>query len=268
MKATPRPTLRARTVLCGALLSFVALASSAPAADGPVIPLPADVAKDLELFGKGVVGKPVPAADLEDLQGWYLDHLGGNWKYKILSGDHEGKIRTETIKSIDSRAGQKAWRQTIGKEMAQYLQLQSDGSLGKYGEDDLSVGYGAHFHPGVFLPKGVKPGESKKFHTKVLAYKLGHPDETSYHGKMDTTLTYVGAYEVTTPAGTWPAVLIRGEFDVKIGPAKVKDVAYSFFAKDIGKVAEVEALTVAALLVYHSKDKTAKVLAEKPVPLK
>jgi hypothetical protein len=81
---------------------------------------------------------------------------------------------------------------------------------------------------------------------------------------MDTTITYVGAYEVTTPAGTFPAALIRAEFDIKIGPAKVKDVQYSFIAKGVGKVAEIEALKVSALLVYHSNDKTVKILAEKP----
>ena len=44
----------------------------------------------------------------------------------------------------------------------------------------------------------------------------------------------------------------------------MKDVQYSFFAKDVGKVAEIEALKVSAVLIYHSNDKTAKVLATKP----
>ena len=93
---------------------------------------------------------------------------------------------------------------------------------------------------------------------------MGHPDKTSYTGTMDVTLTYVGAYEVNTPAGKFPAILMRGEFDIKIGPATVKDVQYSFYSKGVGKVAEVEALRIAALLIYHSNDKTAKVLAKKP----
>ena len=102
----------------------------------------------------------------------------------------------------------------------------------------------------------------------MLAYKPGKPEHTSYTGEMDTTITYVGAHQVTTPSGTWPAALVRGEFDVKIGPAKVKDVTYSFFVKDLGKVAEIEALSVSAMFVYHSNQKTAKVLAEKPTAVK
>ena len=73
-----------------------------------------------------------------------------------------------------------------------------------------------------------------------------------------------GPCDSLTPAGTFPAALMRSEFDIKIGPAKVTDVQYSFFAKGVGKVAEIEALKVSALLIYHSHEKTAKVLAEKP----
>ena len=39
---------------------------------------------------------------------------------------------------------------------------------------------------------------------------------------------------------------------------------YSFFAKGVGKIAEIESLRVSAILIYHSNEKTAKVLAEKP----
>ena len=46
--------------------------------------------------------------------------------------------------------------------------------------------------------------------------------------------------------------------------ARVKDVQYSFYAKGVGKVAEVEGLKVSALLVYNGHEKTAKVLAKKP----
>jgi hypothetical protein len=254
------------TLLVVPLSLVVALAASAQT--GKVVPLPPDVAKDLELFGEGVVGKPVPAPKLEDLNDYYLKTLGGTWNYKIVSGKDEGKIREEVIEPIAKKGGNPAWRQDIGGQFAQYMQLLSDGSFGKYGEDDLSVGYGAHFHPGVVLPPGGEPGQSYTYTSKVLAYKLGDVNDISYTGEMKTTGTYVGAYQVTTPAGTWPAVLIRAEFDVEIGPAKVKDTTYSFFVKDVGKVAEIEGLRVSALFVYHSDDKTAKVLAELPDHLK
>jgi hypothetical protein len=250
------PALITGLLLCS--LPVIALA------EGPIIPLPDDVAKDLELLGKGVVGKAVPAPPLDDLIGFYMGSPdGGTFTYHVIKGD-EKKIRVETIAPANDRAGQKTWSQQIGDQYMQYMLEHTDGSLGKYGEDDLEMSYGCHFHPGIFLAHGLKPGESKHLKSKALAYKLGKPDDVSYTGSMDSTLTYVGAYEVTTPAGTWPASLLRAEFDIKIGPANVKDVQYSFLVKGVGKIAEIEALRVSALFIYHSKDKTAKVLAEKP----
>jgi hypothetical protein len=69
---------------------------------------------------------------------------------------------------------------------------------------------------------------------------------------------------VTTPAGTWPAALVRAEFDIKVGPAKVTDTAYMFYAKGIGKIAEIETTHVSALLIYHSSTKVAKLLKSYP----
>ena len=81
---------------------------------------------------------------------------------------------------------------------------------------------------------------------------------------MTSKLSYVGVYEVKTPAGTWPSILVRAEFDIHVGPAKVSDTAYMFFAKDVGKIAEIEATRVSAVLVYHSNTKVVKVLADCP----
>lgn len=247
-----------------ALIAALMLSLPSVALAQAVRPLPPDVAKDLELLGKGVVGKALPAPPLDDLLTWYMGTpMGGTWKYHVIKGKKK-HLREETIAPADDRSGQKTWKQHLGDQYVQYMILHADGSLGKYGEEDLGLSYGCHFQPGIFLTPGLTAGESRHFINKALAYKADKPEHVSYTGDMDTTLTYVGAYEVTTPAGIFPAVLMRAEFDIKIGPAKVKDVQYSFYAKGVGKVAEIEALHVSALLIYHSNEKTAKVLAEKP----
>jgi hypothetical protein len=259
-------SLRLRRILPA--LAFALLLASAPslvsAAEGAVIPLPDDVAKDLELLGEGVVGKAVPAPPLDDPVSFYMGGPeGGTFTYHVIKGEKK-HIRTHTILPGKDRGNQSTWNEQIGDQYMQYMILHTDGSFGKFGEDDLDLSYGCHFHPGIFLAPGLKPGESRKLKNKALAYKLAKPDDTSYTGDMDITLTYVGAYEVTTPAGTWPASLMRAEFDIHIGPANVKDVQYSFYVKGVGRIAEIEALKVSALLIYHSHEKTAKVLAEKP----
>ncbi len=262
--------MKSRLLSTSLYLSITALilASAASAADGPVIPLPAKDAKALELLGKGVVGKAIPAPPLDDLVSWYMGTPGGgDWTYNVTKGD-VANAHVESIRPAPDRAGNKAWSQKIGDLYLQHMLELKDGSIGKSGEDDLSMSYGCHFHPGIVLPPGLAAGKSLHVTQKALAYKIGHPDHTAYTGDMDIKFTYIGAYEVNTPAGTFPAALVRAEFDIKIGPAKVKDVQYAFYSKGVGKVAEIEALRVSALLIYHSDDKTAKVLAKKPVRAK
>ncbi len=247
-----------------ALLAALLLVPIASAQPGPVIALPAADAEALELLGEGVVGKAIPAPPLDDLQAWYVgDASGGEWTYHVIKGKKK-EMRVESITPAPERDGQKAWKQTIGNEFTQEIQVHVDGSLGKYTETDVPMSYVTHFHPGIVLAPGLAPGKTFEVKQKALVYKIGHPDKTAYTGSMDVKLTYVGAYEVTTPAGKFPSILMRAEFDVKVGPAIVKDVQYSFFSKGVGKVAEVEALKISALLIYHSNDKTGKVLAKKP----
>lgn len=81
---------------------------------------------------------------------------------------------------------------------------------------------------------------------------------------MKGTLTYEGAYEVTTQAGTFETVLMRSDLEIHVGPAEVEDTQYTFFAAGVGKVAEVEAQRIAAVLLYHSHSDTAKVLVKYP----
>ena len=98
----------------------------------------------------------------------------------------------------------------------------------------------------------------------IKVTKVGKPDDVKYNGHMKATVSYEGAYEITTPAGKFEAALMKGVYDIKVGPADVKDVQYLFYAPGVGKVAEIESLSVSALLIYHSHDKTAKILTKHP----
>ncbi len=42
------------------------------------------------------------------------------------------------------------------------------------------------------------------------------------------------------------------------------DTLYTFFAKGVGKVAEIEATRISAALIYHSSTKVVKVLKSYP----
>lgn len=252
-------------MLCGLLAGLLVFAAALAHADAKTIPLDAETAKALELFGPGVVGKALPAPPIEDLQA-HLNLGHGDWHYKIVHGKKKDgqKVRTESYAKVSHPDGGEAWKRVIGDEYVEYLRIHPDGSFVKYAEDDTDVGYGTQIDPGILAPDGLKAGETHSIKSELRAFKMKDRDKVLYKGTSTTHLTYLGVYEVTTPAGTWPAALIKNELEVKIGPADVTDTTYCFYAEGVGKIAETELLNVSALLVYHSNTKIAKVLVDWP----
>ena len=181
-----------------------------------------------------------------------------------LDGKDGEKVRTEQYEKMPDKDGTEVWKRSIGTEFVEYLTVEANGDVSKHLEDDLDVGYSSRFVPAIVWLGNAKAGATRTVESKVEAFKTGKPDKVSYSGKLKAHLTYVGRYEVTTPAGTWPATLVRTEFDIKVGPANVTDTSYLFFAKGVGKIAEIEATHVAALLIYHSNTTVAKLLTKYP----
>ena len=238
--------------------------ANAASAEDPVIPLPAAVAKDLAVLGEGVVGKALPAPPIDDIRE-YLNLGPGSWDFQIVAGGKEGqKVRTESYKRMPDQQGAAIWERRLGDEYVEYLTLDPDGGLGKHREDDVDLGYTSRFLPAVTWLGSAKPGTTVTTENKIEAYKTPKPGDISYTGKMTSALSYVGAYEITTPAGTWPAILLHSDFHIKIGPADVDDSMYVFYVKGVGKVAEIESTRISALFIYHSNTKVAKVLKSRP----
>jgi len=117
--------------------------------------------------------------------------------------------------------------------------------------------------PEPMVLKGMKPGESRTSKSNVKVYDLAHPDKLSHQGYLEVKFTYVGAYRVTVPDGTYEAVLLSWQYNGKIGPAKVDDLQYRLLAADVGTVAMVERKNVSAMMVYSDHSKTASVLVGK-----
>ena len=65
------------------------------------------------------------------------------------------------------------------------------------------------------------------------------------------------------PAGTFPAVLMRLKYTGKVGPANTEDLAYYFFAPNVGVVAMISQEDVEAFWVIHIDTKSGKVLASR-----
>jgi len=90
---------------------------------------------------------------------------------------------------------------------------------------------------------------------------LDDPSDQRYSGSLTGTYTYLGTYQVTVPAGTYPALLVRLKYEGKVGPAHTQDTAYYFFAPKVGVVAMISQEDVEAYWIIHIDTRTGKLLA-------
>ena len=109
----------------------------------------------------------------------------------------------------------------------------------------------------------MKPGTSRSMCINVRVFDLSRPDKPSHSGHLDLTYTYVAAYEVTVPAGTYEAALFKWNYDGKVGPPRVEDDQYWFFAEGVGPVARIDKKDISAVLIYRDTSKIASVLVSR-----
>jgi len=112
-----------------------------------------------------------------------------------------------------------------------------------------------------FVLEGMQPGESRNLSQQVSVNYLDDPSDQRYAGSLTGTYTYLGNYQVTVPAGTYPALLIRLKYEGKVGPAHTQDTAYYFFAPKVGVVAMISQEDVEAYWIIHIDTRTGKLLA-------
>ena len=109
----------------------------------------------------------------------------------------------------------------------------------------------------------MQPGEARSYTQQVSVNYLDDPSDQRYSGSLTGTYTYVGTYQVTVPAGTFPAVLFRVKCSGKVGPAHTQNTGYNFFAPGVGMVAMILEEDVTAFWLFNIDSTTGKVLMSK-----
>ncbi len=219
----------------------------------------------LRVLGDGVVGSPESAWALGDpgsIARWEV----GEWRYRITSGPRRGQTQVEHLARISPTDRGETWRRTIGQESTLYLREVAGGHLVLpsqiSGPDQALV----HFEPPlVHLIAGLKPGESQTFDGRMDVYSLNNPKVKWHSGRIRATTLHGGVHRVTTPAGVFHASLIKTEYQIDIlALVSVRETRYTFYAEDVGKVAEVEHRRVAGVGIFSTDTKIGKVLVSYP----
>ena len=254
---------RNATLTLGALaLCAVAapLIARDPIAKGIVIQLPNDDRALIEQYlGQGVVGDAIEALPIDDPTSYIDVTHDQTERVKRVSGDDAGTISNVEISVLD-RPGRVAWKLRTPNEVL-FGELDGSGSLVQHSSQDLTQSVLSRYSPPEpMLTKGMAPGASVKSDIQVAVYDLSNTSQETHSGQLALTYTYVGAYKVTVPAGTYDTVLFKWDYDGKVGPASVKDVQYWFYAKGVGPVAMINRQDVSAFLIYNKDTKGGDVL--------
>jgi hypothetical protein len=233
-------------------------AAPAPAAPGRVIALPDADRRALEKYlGTDTIGKPVPAPVIDDPAAWY-GLKAGTW----MGRTHHGKPYRRVLAARESDKYGTNWVCRAGTEKVFYLRGTADGHAI---ESPSTINF-EHAVVSRFSPAepqaiaGMKPGAQEVMVLHVKVYDLSHPTDLEHKGALTLTLSYLGAYHVTVPAGAYDAVLLKWHYRGHIGPASIEDSVYRFYAKDVGPVAIVEFDNVSAFPIYSDHSKTGVVL--------
>jgi len=255
---------RAMIGLAIGTLCLLSAASNASKADS-TIPLPSDDRAQIEKYlGTGVVGEAIPAAPLLTTDR-YLPPAGTVTSYSVRESGGKTWTENHKVEETTDPMFTPGWRYSDEKIGALFLQKTADGGAVIAGEQDLEEKVLSRFTPGEpLIIAGLAPGQSRKITVQVAVSDLSDPTDIDHKGSLDITYSYIGAFKVTVPAGSYDAVLIKWQYEGSVGPADVEQTDYRFIAPGAGMVAMVESRHISAMLVYNDKTKLGKMMQTKP----
>jgi hypothetical protein len=244
-----------------AMLGVLLVAAEAVHAQGVVLPLPPDDQQRITAqLGPGVVGNPVPSQAISSVAGFFplQNHL---LTYQVTAGSNLGDTQTLGVLKARRPSGKQAWRFMLSPSLSGFLRQNSSGDIVMPAVSDSKEGVVIVTTPAnPFVPNGMQPGETRSYSQQVSVNYLDDPSDQEYSGSLNGTYTYVGTYQVTVPAGTYNAVLLKVRCEGKVGPAHTVNIGYTFFAPGVGVVAMILQEDVTAFWLFNIDSTTGKVL--------
>jgi hypothetical protein len=226
-----------------------------------VLPLPADdLRKITAQLGPNVVGAAMPSDTIRDAS-FFFPLQQQSHIYQVTSGPKAGNLQTLGLATLDRPGRSAAWRFQMSPSLTGFIHQTLQGDLVIPTLSDLNQGVLLITTPAnPFVPKGMQPGESRVFSQQVSVNYLDDPTDQRFSGSLNSIYTYVGTYQVTVPAGTFNALLLRGQCEGKVGPAHTRNTTYNFFAPGVGVIAMILQEDVSAFWIYNIDSTTGKVL--------
>lgn len=211
-------------------------------------------------LGKGLLGPPITAATIDHPSDWFLSKPGTQ-HFQIVQGSESGAM--QAVEWVPPVTNPFMGRYQFGHEEVLLLRTERDGSMTIEGVEDIQAKSITRYDPPEpFLLTGLSPGDSRQTRMSVKVFSLQDPQEITHQGELQVAHEYLGAFRLSVPAGNFDTLVTKSTFSGKVGPAKIEDVQYRFFARHVGLVATIENRHVSALLLYQSSTSITKVLSQ------
>lgn len=240
-----------------ALLILIGTTSSLKAGEEKILPLTAHDHHALEkALGPNILKQAIPAPTITHA----ADYLRLSPHTSTFNLRNDGKPEGQQIQSISKTPN--GWQLAHGHEQY-FIAETADGSFHLTGTHDLEAGALTLYGPEEpLLYSNFAPGESRHVTMGIKVYDEDDPKDLRHQGTLEMTIHYLGAYRLSLPAGTYDTILTKSSFHGHVGPARLEDTQYRFFAKGQGLVAATEHRHLSALLFYHSNLDIARLLAQ------
>jgi hypothetical protein len=247
-------------VLATAVLGAPCLIPNSARAQGVVLPLPVEDRQMITAKLGTIVGKALPSKPIEDVS-VYFPLQEKTAIYQVTASPNAGNTQTLGLAKTKRPGGKSAWRFQFSPSLAGFIHQTPQGDLMVPAVTDTGEGVVIITTPAnPFVLKGMKPGEMRSYSQQVSVIELDDPADQEYSGSLNGTYTYAGTYQVTVPAGSYKAVLLRLKCEGKVGPARTHDTAYYFFAPGKGVVAMISQEDATAFWIIHIDTTSGKVL--------
>ena len=245
-------------------LGLVLPSSGLAYAQGVVLPLPPEDQQNITAqLGPNVVGVALPSQPITD-PSVYFPLQDKSQQFQVVAGPHAGSIETLGLWKARRPGGKMAWRFAMTPTLNGFMRQTPEGDIIMAALTDTGEGVVVVTTPAnPFVPKGIQPGETRNYTQQVAVNYLGDPSDQRYSGSLTGTYTYIGPYQVTVPAGTFPAVLFRVKCEGRVGRAHTVNTGYNFFAPGVGMVAMILEEDVTAFWLFNIDSTTGKVLMSK-----
>jgi hypothetical protein len=221
--------------------------------------------KALSPLGNNIVGKPLPEIIINEPYR-YISGRPGKYIYQMIVKDDYNpgtkfEIRSEIEGALDES---RKWSLKVDNDFIEEWKADAEGNVHLQAQTDLDSGYRVEISPHLLLPAGAQPGQRWEIESSLNVYEISSPEAIAYEGKLLSKKVYEGHFEVMTPAGEFDAILISDVYEISIGAVNIKDRRYTFYAPNVGKVAEIDGFHVSAFLFFHQRRNDAKVLIALP----